>query len=381
MTERSAACVVLLFAAACGVPGGGGAPAVPAQSDAPDFDVRLTGALTCIVHRGTVACVGTGPIRMPHRVEPAYAPFRPIDLPGIRSLACSPFGPCCAGASDGSVSCWGGHHYYGPGEQPVRFDRPVLELALGYSQICARTADLRVACVVPRQPELEEPAFVPVLRAAVVGLGAGSYHVCALEDGGEVFCWGASDSGFTRLALGDGSSTSAGYPVRAVLPRPARRLDVGPHTCAIDDAGAVYCWGANHAGQLGRGYAGTPVDRDRLPREVTLPAPTRDVAVGAAFTCALLEDDWVWCWGDNAYGQLGNGTRQGELAPVRSFHLPGAAGVDAGAEHACAWSRSDLQCWGRRDQRALGPASSAHEGCDEDACTRPVPLALPPALR
>ena len=87
----------------------------------------------------------------------------------------------------------------------------------------------------------------------------------------------------------------------------------GSHTCAIVRGGGVRCWGNDSTGQLGDGapepLALSPVEAAGLPPAIAL-------AAGGDFTCALVEDGGVWCWGANEFGQLGDGTQMDRPLPV-----------------------------------------------------------------
>jgi alpha-tubulin suppressor-like RCC1 family protein len=126
-------------------------------------------------------------------------------------------------------------------------------------------------------------------------------------------------------------------------------------TCAVDGAGAVWCWGANSGGQVQpEADHAVPVV---MPNRLALPTAAVQVAVGNVFTCARLEDGSVWCWGDNARGTLGNGTTAAQTAPVQ-VQLGGDAAVDldVGASHACVRLASNgaVACWGDNTALDLG---------------------------
>src|SRR5438034_1102938 len=76
------------------------------------------------------------------------------------------------------------------------------------------------------------------------------------------------------------------------------------HAVVIDSSGNVWTWGQNTYGQLGNG---TTVP-SAVPIRVTTLSGIVQVAAGASFTLALKQDGTVWAWGLNAYGQLGDGT-------------------------------------------------------------------------
>lgn len=124
------------------------------------------------------------------------------------------------------------------------------------------------------------------------------------------------------------------------------RLSLGPRrTCLLDGrAGKVLCWGDNRHGELGDGtnemrFAPTPVRG--LPRVVQLSAGGDDHA------CAVSEHGEVYCWGDNARGQLGVEGKQPRLAAVAVPGVRDAAEVYAADDRSCARSRDGaVSCWG-----------------------------------
>jgi alpha-tubulin suppressor-like RCC1 family protein len=137
----------------------------------------------------------------------------------------------------------------------------------------------------------------------VRALATGEYHTCALTDTGGVKCWGDNEFG----QLGDGTTTDRTTPVPVVgLSSGVRAIAAGgSHTCALTDAGGVKCWGDNEFGQLGDG---TKIDRTTPVEVVGLSRGVRAIAAGGSHTCALTDTGGVKCWGWNWDGQLGDGT-------------------------------------------------------------------------
>ena len=172
----------------------------------------------------------------------------------------------------------------------------------------------------------------------IQALSAGTDCECAITSIGAVKCWGRNDTG--QLGLGD-TNCRGDVPNEMGANLPAVSLGTGKTataiashggvvtpgstTCVILDDGSVKCWGRNDLGQLGLGDTqyrgdGTGEMGDSLPT-VSLGAGRTAVAisVGGGHVCTVLDDANVKCWGDNSYGQLGIGTREGMSAvPVRA---------------------------------------------------------------
>jgi alpha-tubulin suppressor-like RCC1 family protein len=192
---------------------------------------------TCaILASGRVICWGEAAIERerPPRDDEVAPPFTPTEvagLPPVVALTSGDFDSCALG-EDGSVFCWG----------------------------FVRTGDFS-GRVIPLPGER-----VPGIDDAV-GLSAGHEFVCALRRGGRVGCWGNNERG----QLGDGgANVSAGAIVEPVGLPPSIHVTGGwRHACALDEAGAVRCWGRDWEGQLGDGLGG----EHRLP---TVAAVFRD---------------------------------------------------------------------------------------------------------
>jgi alpha-tubulin suppressor-like RCC1 family protein len=140
---------------------------------------------------------------------------------------------------------------------------------------------------------------------------AGALHTCALTASGAAYCWGQNTSG----ELGNGSpSTTELSPVPvtgglgfAMIAPSVNFTAPGDYTCAITLAGKAYCWGANHAGQLGDG---TTTDR-LVPTAVLTSEIFVAIGTGESFTCGMTAARKVFCWGSNAQGEMGSGVAGG----------------------------------------------------------------------
>ena len=150
--------------------------------------------------------------------------------------------------------------------------------------------------------------------ATPVEIALGQAHSCARMSDGGVVCWGTGSHGVNN---GAGSNNDRENPVDAIpLPGIATSIASGKdHVCAIlqdngqnIDNGSVYCWGFANYGQMGNGLTSpqnSPVGAVSLPSG----AEAKQIVAGEYHTCAILTNDSMYCWGQNTYGQLGDGTR------------------------------------------------------------------------
>jgi alpha-tubulin suppressor-like RCC1 family protein len=126
------------------------------------------------------------------------------------------------------------------------------------------------------------------------------------------------------------------------------------HTCAITDQATVKCWGQNGSGQIGTGAIGQAVT---VPAEVPGVTGVISVSGGEAHSCVLLDDRTVRCWGQNDYGQIGNGEAGADvLSPTSVDGLPvDIIGISLGWKHSCALTTEGrMLCWGGNDLGEVG---------------------------
>lgn len=174
-----------------------------------------------------------------------------------------------------------------------------------------------------------------------VSIAAGADHSCAINDGGELWCWGANFGG----GLGDGSMTDSSVPVReSTNATNWAQVTAGVgHTCALNTAGEIYCWGEGMSGQLGDGTTG---QQSNPTRENTNATNWAQVEAGGDHTCALDDMGNLSCWGGNFAGQLGNNMMGTDSSsPVMIGGGPWDD-VALGGGHTCATRGGELFCWG-----------------------------------
>jgi alpha-tubulin suppressor-like RCC1 family protein len=198
-----------------------------------------------------------------------------------------------------------------------------------------------------------------------VQVSCGSEFTCALLVDGSVRCWGRNQ--FGQLGL-NGPATFTSVPVAVPgLAGAAKSISStdAEHTCALLTNGSVNCWGSDFEGELGNN---TPMTADfsATPFNVGgLPGPASAIAVnGDEFSCAVMASDGsIWCWGDNIWGELGNGTSGGSAPfPVQALALTGATAIGGGESFMCSLALGGVYCWGEDTNGQLGNGTLPSNG-------------------
>src|SRR5204862_7981331 len=151
------------------------------------------------------------------------------------------------------------------------------------------------------------PVGVTGMTVGVVAIDAGTDTTCAIGPQSAASCWGLNAAG----QIGDGTTTNRSTPVSVQLKSKPEALSNNGggggngHTCALLKTAKVVCRGDNYRGDLGDG---TTSQRSTPVNVVGLSQSAVQVSAGADMTCALLSVGTVFCWGDNTFGQLGNGS-------------------------------------------------------------------------
>ncbi len=205
-----------------------------------------------------------------------------------------------------------------------------------------------------------------------VAASAGDAHSLALTSSGSVFAWGYNVYG----ELGNGTTTDSDLPVKVKLPKGTKASEVaagGDFSLALTSTGSVLAWGFNAAGALGNG---TTTNSD-LPVKVKLPKGTKvtAVAAGNANSVALTSTGKLLAWGINGFGQLGNGSTEAQSDVPVKVKLPKGTkvtAVAAGTYHNLALtSTGELLSWGDNAEGQLG------NGSTEGQSDLPVKVKLP----
>ncbi len=369
------------------------------------IQISADGNSTCaVLDDGVASCWGSdtrevlGNDDLVAENRPTPTPVSGID--GINKIAAEirmGIYHACVRLESGAVECWGQNVFGQLGNGLTSSDivptpSPVLDLDGSSSDnfaVSLAVSTVPQSCVITEEgsmkcwgragggalgdggTDLENKARpTEVLRAdrSIVDLATASAHACALDSNGAVFCWGSDTLG--QLGNGDEPETYQAYPVAVTgldgVAAKAIAIDAnGAQSCALLDTGAMKCWGNDNFGQLGDGDDGQGVES--TPVSVLGLDGSKEKVVGLmggnSFACALLHTGEVRCWGRDAHGELGDGNDDNgnEFSPATVSSLDGltsiAVAIAGGQEHACAiLSTGAVMCWGKNDVGQLGNA-------------------------
>jgi alpha-tubulin suppressor-like RCC1 family protein len=246
------------------------------------------------------------------------------------------------------------------------------------------------------------PAGTEPLRN-VTSVASGFGHSMALLNNGTPVAWGLNDNG----QLGNGTTANSDVPTIVCAVGTAPPCYANPLTSvsaiaagdpipdgvgssfsngfslALTKAGTVAAWGDDIEGELGNGASGSAADTS-IPVNVcavgaaspcgpNILTGVTAIAAGGAHSLALLSNGTVVAWGDNAFGQLGNGTMSTTpvSTPVPVPGLQGVIAIAAGALHSLALlNNGQVMAWGDGSSGELGNGTLA-------ASDVPVPVSLP----
>ena len=228
----------------------------------------------------------------------------------------------------------------------------------GNGQIGARTAD-----------HSENVPFLVPTSATFVEVDGGGKHACGRVVNGTVACWGNGLSG----QLGSGFMEPKATPFVVSGSGPSglffESISAGDdHTCGVVTGGSVYCWGSNAYGQLGDGFTTMRIAPVKVSGSGSGALVFTSVSAAVAFTCGTTTAQAVWCWGEGSSGHLGNPS-SGSLTPVQVTGTGAGsmrfARVHSSFSHTCgvtvAPDAGKVYCWGGNLYGGLGNGATGGE--------------------
>ncbi len=226
----------------------------------------------------------------------------------------------CGLTNLGNVYCWGMDFNYVDHNTPyfVSGLGVSTQIAVGTGYACALGADGKVRCwgnnndaQLGRDPSQtlrsDTPLEVPGI-SQVKAIAVGNNHSCAVKIDGSLYCWGNNQYG----KVGTGNTHLQIAPYKVTFPEAVKDVVASKYnTCALSDViGRVYCWGNNAVGQVGIGFSSQ--EASLLPQGVSI-AGIKKLVMDEAHVCAITIANGVLCWGGNYAGELGHDPKLDEF--------------------------------------------------------------------
>ena len=304
----------------------------------------------------------------------SYSPV-PIEIKVVGASAISDFsgnkisaiggtGDTSCAIASGKVYCWGGNDWgqlgYGSPGSPGHSSVPAMINSGGPNRIPNNYSATKLSTG-----------------------GSLSRTMCVITTEKRAYCWGQARFG----QLGVGPVAGDKYSLATRVKGLEDVIDISQdgywwtkdpnyvtHTCAIANAGRVYCWGGAGLGQSGSPGSGNPKKHIEPKLVGGLPGVALQVEVGISHSCALLNDAGtkkVYCWGNNEMGQLGanrkyddspDGTRWTYKPMQVDYGLPAGekiVSLSAGANRGCViMTNKRSYCWGLNNEGQIGDGTN-----------------------
>jgi len=202
---------------------------------------------------------------------------------------------------------------------------------------------------------------------SIAQVSSGGSHQAALTSDGRIFTWGLNSAG----QLGDGSTINKSSPTQVGGNQSWLSVSAGSaFTLAVRNDGGLFAWGSNSNGQLGLNVSS--ISRVYSPVQIGSSSWTA-VSAGDSHSMAIRSDGWLFTWGLNANGQMGDGTTDDKSSPTQ-IGSSSWTNVSAGSKHSVAIkSGSTLWAWGFNSTGQLGTTNVNAAG---DTLDRSSPVQL-----
>ena len=182
----------------------------------------------------------------------------------------------------------------------------------------------------------------------IIDIFVGGYNSCFINSDYEFYCWGEGDD--SQLGANQGSDTHFPVLINFGADYVVKHSSWSAHACAISGTGSVFCWGDAHHGRLGNGA--TTGDFGPTLLDLGMGRTATEISVGGTHSCALLDNNYVSCWGLGSQGRNGQGFHSDYIIdePENITVIPSGLNVtniSAGNAHTCAiLTDNSVICWG-----------------------------------
>jgi alpha-tubulin suppressor-like RCC1 family protein len=287
----------------------------------------------------------------------------------------------CGLTADGSAWCWGRNSSGELGDDSTTdqydTDLKFSNIDAGAQHTCGLTVEGQAYCwgdnargqlgddTTTNRSTLDAVSGGHVFQLIVAGGFEGTPgHTCAIVESGAAYCWGNNERG--QLGIGSGGFGSedvephaAPEPVSGGLSFAGLSAGLGSHTCGTTEAGAAYCWGQNAFGGLGNGSTTDSPVPDAVSGGFTFVQVIAGGFIG--HSCGRTESNDAYCGGENERGAVGDGSNLDRLEPSPVAGGLSFANLDAGFRHTCGITPAGaLYCWGSGATGQLGTGATDH---------------------
>ncbi len=286
----------------------------------------------------------------------------------------------CGILVNGSVKCWGRNNQaaLGDGTKTSRLSPVDVSgnynfsgLSIGYGFVCGLLTNGSLACwgensygQLGKSTGSSSSYTSPILflhgdvsSSSYASFAFGDFHGCGLLYDGNVTCWG---DGNLYGQIGDNETSTRTLPTLVSGDYNFSELYAGfYHSCGLLQNGSAVCWGNNVYGQIGNGATGTNVS---IPTPVSGDYNFSSLALGNFHSCGLLVNGSVLCWGRDHRDQLGCDNCGDQNSPVAINGSYNFTFISSGANHVCGILVNDSSmCWGQGTLGQLGYGGTSNQ--------------------
>lgn len=344
----------------------------PAQTNR----LKLTASATASLGASSMTITATssaGAVVGTTLVQVRVVDARDASLPAVTQIAGGFGSRECLIRSDGSAYCWGNNVPDGAltndfAPSPVAGNLSFAQIAMGHAAACGIVTGGDAYCWGSANDfgQLGTGAAATAVGrvpTAVSGglkyrsIGASNSSVCAVTTTGALYCWGSQLSGLLAdgvIATSNGQIKSTPGPATSNVSFSAL-FGGNSSMCGITSAGAAYCWGENASGQLGDGTTATRA----VPTAVGGAIAFRKIALASATTCGLATDGALYCWG--LFNSFPGAPASTNTTAPRRVGTGTFTDLAASNQHFCALTTTgQAQCFGQNSGGQLGNGTTSN---------------------
>ncbi|EWM52402.1 RCC1 domain-containing protein [Ruminococcus flavefaciens] len=273
---------------------------------------------------------------------------------------------------DGSLYVWGcgfeyqlGNGEHSIAEKPIKIMDDVEKICFGFENSAAVTKDGSLYIwgknkPIPDGPSglFMNPATPEKIMEEVIAVSVGHNHTAIIKNDNTLYMWGDNYMG----QLGNGKSGMHEYsdsPLKIM--KDVRYISLGfLHSAAVTCDGSLYTWGCNRNGQLGNGKSG---ESEIESEPLKIMDNVQYVSLGGEQSAAITEDGSLYMWGQNDFGQVGNGkSGESEIQTEPVKIMDNVQYVSLGLNHSAAITKDgNLYMWGSNDSGQLGNGEEGYK--------------------